>query len=333
MDGRTPTEVIVKTIALHIAVVASAGHLMSLQRMSTKSTRRIVRYFLWFLIVPTFPFAELADRFIRCARVLHGSLRARSSVDVSYCLGGLLGVHAELRPLPGIEQCASVPLFDVPIKDLRKVPQDRGWLWIGRYTVLLCLMAQSAATLVLSGRRLKADALSEVDVRNASVALGGVVVQIMSTCILLMNQRWEYEPSPTEAAMISVVADDKQPLSATTRLIVTTFILLNSWYFRFHIRDTYLLAIHTELNSYYNPVYPLSALATDVYQRSDTAKSLLPNFVWLAWPMMIYIVLENNEPLAFTISAVLSMSFPIEELAKGGMSKWKDPLSDALYVF
>jgi hypothetical protein len=347
MEERTQTEVIIKTLALHFAVIASTGHLMSLQKQSNKRSKEMLWNIAWFIAVPTYPMALFFDRLVQCLIIL--LRKDRPSVNLSYCVGGLLGLHAEVRMAPNAEIHDTVPLFNVPLRNVKRVKEDRNAVWIGRYTVLLFLMAQTIATLVLSGRRFKEMEMCETDVRNASVAFGGLIVQLISASILLMNERWEYVHRPGEEFVVPHMAGLRQPSSAIVRIILTISILVNSWYFRFHIRDTYMIAFHGGLTSSYGRSYPLSKVTTELYSRdfysqelysrvyssgsSDVARSLLPNLVWFVWPVMIYFVQREQELLALTVSALLAMSFSVEELVESGFSKWKDPLADALYVF
>jgi hypothetical protein len=344
MEERTQTEVIIKTIALHVTVIASAGHLMSLQRQSNKRSKEMIWNLAWFIAVPAYPLGLFFDRLVQCFSLL--LRKDRSPVSLSYCIGGLLGLHAVVQTMPSAGILDSISLFDVPLRNIKKVRENRDAIWIGRYTILLFLMAQTVATLVLSGRRFKADQMSEIDVRNASVAFGGLIVQLLSACILFMNERWEYIQRPGGEFVIPHVPEPRQPPSVIMRIIVTASVLVDSWYFRYHIRDTYLIAFHDGLSYEYGSRYPLSAVTHEIVTRdmsgpfipvalarSDAARSLLPNLVWFVWPVMIYFVQKEQELLGLTVSALLAMSFSVEELVESGFSTWKDPLADALYVF
>jgi hypothetical protein len=93
LEGRTRTELIVKTIALHVTVLAAAGHLTSLHNQSRKRSKSIIWELCWFIAVPTYPIATLIDRILRCANLLR--LKGRQSVNLNYCLSGILGMHTE----------------------------------------------------------------------------------------------------------------------------------------------------------------------------------------------------------------------------------------------
>lgn len=187
MEERTQTEVIIRTAALHVAVIASIGHLMSLQCQINERSKEVLWSFASFIPAPTYPVALFLDRLVQCLGLL---LRKDCpAVNLSYCIGGLLGLHAEVRMAPNAEAHDSVPHFDVPLRDAQRRRQSRDGLWIGRYIVFIFLVAQTGATLLLSSRRCKAKQMGEIDIRNGSVALGGLIVQLMSAFILLTNNR------------------------------------------------------------------------------------------------------------------------------------------------
>jgi hypothetical protein len=129
----------------------------------------------------------------------------------------------------------------------------------------------------------------------------------------------------------------KQP-SVITKLFVTASVLLHSWYFRFHIRDTWTLAFSKRKTSSYNP-YPLASEVTyEFYHILDESKNddpavMLAKFVWLNWPLMIYVGQGSNEWVALLVSAFLSLYLPVEELAGSQFPVWKDPLAEMLYNF
>jgi hypothetical protein len=67
--------------------------------------------------------------------------------------------------------------------------------------------------------------------------------------------------------------------------------------------------------------------------RRQTSALGLANFVWLNWPLIIYVGQGFNEWAALLVTGFLSLSFPVEELAGGQFPGWKDPLAEMLYVF
>jgi hypothetical protein len=88
-------------------------------------------------------------------------------------------------------------------------------------------LRQSTGTLVLAFRRLKANQMGETDIRNASMALRRLVVQLISISILLINERWEVTCEATPRVSQANTTMCKQP-SVITKLFVTASVLLHS---------------------------------------------------------------------------------------------------------
>jgi hypothetical protein len=250
-------------------------------------------------------------------------------------------MHAE-RMLIGQNVSGSNPLLEARPEDVRSVALKRDWLWIGRLTVLSALITQSVATIVLSARRLKAGSLSEIDIRNAVMALGGLTVQLISLFILLLSQRWEYIPAAASSPVIWT--NNNNDLGAMAKISIAASTMLNSWYFRFHIWDTYAQVLkREEEKELYTFPRNLRPLHNDPYQNFPEGRhfylnengprfSLLPNLYWLVWLLLLYPA-QSSQFLSLLASAFLSLSFPIEELVSGGFYRWKDPLAEKLYVF
>jgi hypothetical protein len=322
MQERTQAELIVKTVALHLAICMSAGHLMSLQQQSWKRSKSTIWQLSWLLAVSTHPLALVIDRSIRIGRLLLA--KGTSRISLSYCVDSVLGVHAKTI---GQDEGSSVPLIDVAFEDLQCLSAKKGLPWIGRLFVLLCLSVQAVGTLVLSGRRLHAGQMGDADIRIAWTAFGGLTINLMSAVIVLKGHRWTYVPAPNDthpATQQAFSATSKQGvrMGIIARLI-TTGTILSSWYFRLHIRHTLGLALRRmpdEQN--WSP-----------YKRPDPGRSSLPFLVWLAWPVLIFHAQSTNGTVVLLVSLFHALSFPLEELATNKFTKWKDPLADTLYVF
>jgi hypothetical protein len=250
-------------------------------------------------------------------------------------------MHAVKRS-SNAEDDDSVPLLEANLEDICRVPRERDWVWTGRTIVLMGLMVQSVATLILSYRRLHAGQLGEVDIRNAMMALGGVVVHLNSVYILVRNERWEFIPGAVLPDTLHQMPDDNDfGIVATLFVIAST--ILTSWYFRFHIEDTYTHVAKKKEDRLY--VFPrtlkaldgrtLGSLATarDTMWYQGLSGTRLPSYYWLVWLLLLYHVHQNSQVLALLISVFLSLSFVVEEVVLGPASTWKDPLADKLYVF
>jgi hypothetical protein len=347
----------VKTIALYLAVLAAAGHLISLQNQSRKHSKAILWQLAWFVAVPTYPIATLIDRVFRCANIIRQ--KGRQSVSLSYCLNRILGMHAEKRLAIGQDSVDSIPLLEARPEDVRSVSQKRDWFWTGRIIILMGLMTQSVATLVLSNRRLNAGHLGEIDIRNAMMAFGGLVVQLISACILLRSERWELIPGTIPPNAPTQPASGKN-LGIIASLFIIVSTIVNSWYFRFHIRDTYnqvrkkederlynfpraldISLSESDTNSYIVDTYLRQCSRSTVPRpssegtilRPSSGGTILPNVYWLVWLFILYPLHQTNQLLALLTSAFLSLSFVVEEMVLGNFPTWKDSLAEKLYVF
>ena len=130
MDDRSQAELVVKTIAFHVAVLASVGHLISLQRQSWHRSRDTIWQLVWFIAVPTYPSALPVERAVQTAKIYISNKPARTSL--SHCIDSVLGLHVEMS---GGENGASIPLLAIPWQDLSRVSQKRKLALLGR---LLC---------------------------------------------------------------------------------------------------------------------------------------------------------------------------------------------------
>ncbi|KAF2825401.1 hypothetical protein CC86DRAFT_467860 [Ophiobolus disseminans] len=149
---------------------------------------------VWFIAVPTYPFALLIDRATQTASMAFS--KGQPQISLSYCVDSVLGLHVDI---PETNGRTSSPLLSVPGKDLRVMPQKRGLLWIGRLVVLLCLMTQTVGTLILSGRKFYPNQMGKVDIRSAWTAFGGLlVVHVISVILVLRGtgNRWNSQMAP-----------------------------------------------------------------------------------------------------------------------------------------
>lgn len=243
MEERSRIEIIIKTLAIHIAVIASAGHITSLQRQSQKSIKSTLWQLAWFIAVPKYPIAIFVNHIVEIAIIVRQ--KGFQVVHLPYYIAGVLGVHAQLKSEVFEEVSESIALFDVSPEDVRRVSLKRDCIWAGRLLLLLTVLTQSSATLLLCIRRLRASQMSEIDIRNGSVACGGVVIQFLSILILLRNERWEVTATASSRVSHSIQTSRSPNPTILTKLLVTTSLLLSCWYFRFHIQDTFHIASHS----------------------------------------------------------------------------------------
>jgi hypothetical protein len=250
-----------------------------------------------------------------------------------YYLGGVLGSHAAFKAEIDHGSNNSIVLLNIPPKDVSRTTKKRDWIWFGRLLLLAAGITQSTATFVLSCRRVGKDRMSEIDIRNGFAAFGGLAVMLSSFLILLLNDQWTCQPSFQPQASANQLAGN---LSGNTwpsrfhKASVTLSLLTSTWYLRFHIKDTYMVTRRLKQESFCTTYCGGSV----TYVRPQEGGQIrLSNFVWLTWPFMLYNLQGWNEMAALLISAILSIGFPIEEIALGIFSTWKDPLAERWYLF
>jgi hypothetical protein len=192
-------------------------------------------------------------------------------------------------------------------------------MWVGRLAALLLFVVQAVATLVLFGRRIRQGEVGELDLRNAIVALGGLLIQIQSIGILLMNSTWHYVDDRTLR-----VQSRENNYGLFLSLCLTFLLLLNSFYFRNHIVYTYarFLARATIVDPFYG--------VNVSYYKTDDFSSL--SFMWPIWVFLLFRGVSQSH-ITVCIAAYLSLSFPIEEAIRGQFPKWVDPLAEKLFIF
>ena len=341
MTDRTVTELAIKTAALVIATTAAAAHLITLQSHSWSQPKKALWQLAWFVAVPTYSLALLLDRTYKVARLCFS--KACPRLTLSYCIDAILGLHVE--PI-GEEEGVTIPLLDVSCEELREVTQPRNIQWFGRLFLLLCILTQSVGTIVLSVRRLQHFQMGETDIRNAWTAVGGTLVTSISIAIMLRNKRWEHAPiiqpgnSTNSTTRPSTQCKTRSQPGVIGRLIITLTVL-NTWYFRYQIVETFERARSTWVPAQspgssslpYGKAYGVWYLRNGYTARYVKSGLVLADFVWLLWPVMIFYVQQEHGEIVLLITFFHSLGFPIEEIARNAHNKWKDPIADLLYVF
>jgi hypothetical protein len=142
-------------------------------------------------------------------------------------------------------------------------------------TVLVLFVIQASGTLVLFGRRLSRGEAGEVDIRNAVVALGGLVVQLQSIGILLLNSSWYHV---NEGGLYLAYREARQGRRLFS-ICLTFLLMLNSYYFRQHM--AFILLTVTTLNiPWGRSSYRLSYYSTEGPGRRSFR---VLEFVWPVW--------------------------------------------------
>ncbi|KAI9854233.1 MAG: hypothetical protein M1813_001318 [Trichoglossum hirsutum] len=114
---RTRTELIIKTVAIHAAVLIAAGHLITLRKVSRRSRKAAYWQLAWFFVVPTLPIAEILDRLVGCVRLAW--CYGRRYGDASYYTSAVLGVQV-MAGSAG-DDTGSTPLLEADYRSLQRV--------------------------------------------------------------------------------------------------------------------------------------------------------------------------------------------------------------------
>lgn len=203
VNGRSPTEMVVKSVAIHLACMTAFGHLGSLRQVPV---REQVYDVLACVVWPTLPLAQLiinASLVVRTAR----SQPPHSPPGWKYYASAILGVYAlphDRHDEPG------APLSWVGrLNSLDCERQDKYDVrWAARLFTLILLLGEAMMSLILWIRRLsywhldivrppwppgltlvtQADTL--LDNVNAVAVFGTAVTAITSIAILALNCKW-----------------------------------------------------------------------------------------------------------------------------------------------
>ncbi|KAF2685943.1 hypothetical protein K458DRAFT_486697 [Lentithecium fluviatile CBS 122367] len=223
---RSLTEVILRSLGIHVIALTSYGHLLSMQGLTTVRSPLLYLSSVLFFFFPTLAGTEIL---VRIVRVCSQAARTRRS-SYRYCIAASLGIHVVVSGLPR-------PLDDIDPSNLRFEKKERTLVWGGRLVVLLLFLVQYTGTIVIS---MRAAVFLELgnnfwyqDRRNLGVALGGVVAVLNSICICLINGDWNYAPASTGPIQLSSteifsdpVPDLNEPSSAARSTLETNFSII-----------------------------------------------------------------------------------------------------------
>ncbi|KAF2791797.1 hypothetical protein K505DRAFT_388562 [Melanomma pulvis-pyrius CBS 109.77] len=131
-------EILFRSMAIHIAAIASYGHLLSLQHVTKwRSPYSYLSLFLFIL----FPELSAVQVLFRTLKVSFRAFRVRK-VSIRYFLAACMGMHvADLG--------CTRPLDELLQEQVECQPRRHGLLWMGRLFLLLALLAQYLGTISL----------------------------------------------------------------------------------------------------------------------------------------------------------------------------------------
>jgi hypothetical protein len=244
-DGRSPSEVLFKTLAIYAATAGAVGHLTTLRKTSDSEEAVAEMEVLGFLFFPTMPLASTVHHTWRTARLglRHWQAKfARSGngfggnmmLYVSACLGAraIFSVHGAEQP----EGADSILLYRVAYSDrITSTTCEFNLRWFGRLLILAALLAQAAATFILGVRRCLHDqALTATDVRNMFLAFGGAWAEMLAISLTLINRDWYVEREArhavtTNRVQLSEIIFDGLYAVQSSNHLTTSQLKLASW--------------------------------------------------------------------------------------------------------
>ena len=251
-NGRSRSEMLIKTLALQVACTCAFGHLLSMQRHSSKTQ---VTRVCASLLTPGLPIALFVKNTIDTVAHAQGQRkrhRDEHSPPLSwrYCLSAVLGAQALPSDHDGNESkgvSLSATYSATRQFELTSAPYD--WRLLGRTVMLLAFTVQAGVALAQWVRRVAfsyqntfvsegnrqpyhAGGLNQefpfvadtpLDHLNALAVISGLTASFNGLCLSAMNSSWKYRDaiighdlSGDIAEAVSTV-DQELPLSALMR--------------------------------------------------------------------------------------------------------------------
>jgi hypothetical protein len=215
--GKTPFEIIFKFLTIQIATMVAYGHLNSLRQQPENVQ---VQEFIWFLLLPLFPLAQIV---VGCYRTYQRSRTLpRAQASWQYYLACALGSRA----VPHVEghdarsQGPSIPviLLDPYPQLLYRHTSPRKMQWFCRLVVLVCFLTQDFTMIFNYFRRpdftsLASDlprnlyltrfgehtpltrrirAGTDIEIFSINFAIGAFFAALASLCLSASNWTWTY---------------------------------------------------------------------------------------------------------------------------------------------
>ena len=152
-NGRSPVELILKTVAIQLAHLFAWGHLLTLQGHSVRSQKWHV---IWALLAPTLPVALAAFALAKTIRTFTQSRAGyapNSQVfSISYYLAAVCGVRAKVA---GSTQTVSLRLISPTSRHLSRTRESSDLRWFARFLPMLLLLAQCVGFFCQFARRIE----------------------------------------------------------------------------------------------------------------------------------------------------------------------------------
>ncbi|KAF2735624.1 hypothetical protein EJ04DRAFT_563135 [Polyplosphaeria fusca] len=192
---RTVNEVWIRTFGIHVVALASYGHLLSLQG-HTKSSLGWSSWALFFFCL--FPEIAIAQILLRTLASFRGVLRHKRNLSLRFFAASCLGMRVK-RLESGMIFEGRYLLADFEPSEVELIPRSFDLLWLGRFALLLALLAQYIGSAFLWFKlvfflRDRSYWHWHIDYRNVQVVLGALLATLNSMGILLVGGEWTLSP-------------------------------------------------------------------------------------------------------------------------------------------
>ncbi|CAI6336307.1 unnamed protein product [Periconia digitata] len=183
---RSVDEVWMRSFGIHIAALASFGHLMSLQGRTT-SLSDLILLFCYF----EFPEVLLAQMLIRCFTMTVRRFWQHEEMSKRFFVAACLGCSSTLSADPKKD----VPLTAICSRQVRPVSRNFGILLMGRIGLLLTFLVQYTASVSLWIRLVfylkdRSHWFWHIDMRTFEIVVGGLLATMSSLLILVVSDEW-----------------------------------------------------------------------------------------------------------------------------------------------
>lgn len=189
--SRTSSEIMWRSLGIHIIALTTYGHLMSTQGLTqnlpgSQCMMNLVAFFFY----PALPAVQFLHRF--CATILRTVHYRHSRVPIRYwiasCLGSQVVTAGKVRPL-----------YAVDPDEIRRESRRRNATWVGRVIVLLLLLYQILGTIAILFRGVYKfqeldNRYSNEDIRNLEISIGAAWATLSSLGLLVLNGEWHHVP-------------------------------------------------------------------------------------------------------------------------------------------
>ncbi|KAF2653303.1 hypothetical protein K491DRAFT_718137 [Lophiostoma macrostomum CBS 122681] len=191
---RTTKEILLRSLGIHVISLASYGHLLSVQGLTSSRSSAVYQSPLLFFLLPGL---AIVQPLVRSCRVCIRKFHRPGRTSLGYCIAAGLGTWVLVKETGGTKALESLEEEHVRCKR-----REYGFVWLGRVALLLGLLVQYVgsiaiwlhSTFVFDGRM---NMFFLLDLRTVEVVIGGAAATINNIFLLLMNLDWHDESLAT----------------------------------------------------------------------------------------------------------------------------------------